>query len=460
VQYEAAQRGEVDEDAMQPVMPAPWAQRRSTGPVFTQALIGINAAVFVGMVLTGASIMAPGAQQLIQWGANAGTLTVGGQWWRLFTSMFLHIGIIHIAFNMWCLWDLGALCESLYGRWTFLYVYLVSGLSGSLLSVTWHPLGLSAGASGAIFGLAGALIASFYLGEFTAPREAIQGSLRSVVMFAVYNLIFGAVSGRTDNAAHIGGLAAGLIMGALIARVVPYSERPLRRATVLIPVLMVIIAGAACLQHARGYILHTRQATELYQQNRLDEASREFQVATRQRPDYAPAHAGLAYVYSRRNWPNEAEAEWKRVIALDPRNGTAYYRLGVLYLESKRMDAARGMFSQVLSIDPNNAYAHLGMGMVLASQGRYEGAIQEYRKAASQDSTIEGLNYNIGLACFRMNRPDEAIAAFLQEQSNTGGDYETEIALAAAYRAKGMQPQAEAAMRKAAELKAAKDQVE
>ena len=145
VQYEAAQRGEVAEDAIQPVMPAPWARQQSTGPVVTKALIGINAAVFVGMVLTGVSITAPSGQQLIHWGANSGMLTVGGQWWRLFTSMFLHIGVIHIAFNMWCLWDLGAMCESLYGRWTFLTVYLISGLSGSLLSVWWRPAGLSAG---------------------------------------------------------------------------------------------------------------------------------------------------------------------------------------------------------------------------------------------------------------------------------------------------------------------------
>ena len=126
--------------------------------------------------------------------------------------MFLHIGVIHIAFNMWCLWDLGALAESLYGHWTFASVYLISGVAGSVASVAWHPGTVSAGASGAIFGIAGALIASFYLGEFSLPRAAIQPSLRSVIMFAGYNLLFGAVSGRTDNAAHIGGLVCGLAL--------------------------------------------------------------------------------------------------------------------------------------------------------------------------------------------------------------------------------------------------------
>ena len=83
---------------------------------------------------------------------------------------------MHIAFNMWCLWDLGALCESLYGRWTFAAIYLITGVAGGLASVGWNPGVLSVGASGAIFGLAGALIASFYLGEFSLAEHRDQGN--------------------------------------------------------------------------------------------------------------------------------------------------------------------------------------------------------------------------------------------------------------------------------------------
>jgi tetratricopeptide (TPR) repeat protein len=384
-------------------------------------------------------------------------LTVGGQWWRLLTSMFVHIGVLHFLFNMWCLWDLGALCESLYGRWTFATVYVITGLSGSLLSVTWRPAGVSAGASGAIFGLAGALIASFYLGKFTAPREVIRGSLRSVLMFAVYNLAFGAISGHTDNAAHIGGLAAGLIMGALIARVAPDGDLPLRRMTALAPVLLVIIAGAAALQHARGYMIHTRQANLLSHQNKLDSAVREFQTAIRLRPDYVPAHTGLAVVFSQKGQTADAIAEWSRVVKLDSRNEAAWYELGLTNLDAKRINEAKGAFAQVLSLAPDNAYGHLGLGMAFASEQNYQNALEEYRKAASLNSGIRGLYYNIGLASARLNQPDQAIAAFLRERENAGDDYDTEIALASAYRLKGMQQQAEAALRKANELKSGQD---
>jgi rhomboid protease GluP len=455
VQYEAAQRGEVSDDAVQPVIPAPWQQRRFSPVAITQALIGINALVFVAMLMAGGSITGGTSDQLIRWGANAGFLTVGGQWWRLLTCMFLHIGVLHILFNMWCLWDLGALCEALYGRWTFLTVYVISGLSGSLMSVAWQPGRVSAGASGAIFGLAGALIASFWLGEFSAPREAVRGALRSVVMFAVYNLLFGAISGRTDNAAHIGGLLAGFVMGVLIARIAPDGDRPLRRAIVLLPVLLAIVAGAGYLQHARAYLIHTRQARILLEQNKPDEAMREFKTAVRQRPDYAPAHFGLAYIYTEKDRPEEAESEWQCVTQLDPRNAGAHYELGLLYLDLGRLEPARKAFRQMLAIDSNSAYAHIGLGMAFATEHDFLKAIDEYKIAARLDPNAEGLYYNIGLAYSRLNLPDPAIAAFRQAVSQSD-DYKTELALASAYQAKGMQPQAEAALRRAAQLKKTK----
>ena len=75
----------------------------------------------------------------MRWGANMGALTLSGEWWRLLTYVFVHGGIIHIAFNMWCLWNLGALGESLYGRWTYAAIYLICGVGASLASVAWHP---------------------------------------------------------------------------------------------------------------------------------------------------------------------------------------------------------------------------------------------------------------------------------------------------------------------------------
>jgi membrane associated rhomboid family serine protease len=252
VQHEAAQHGEIVDDARQPVMRTPWVRRSESSIGLTQIIFGINAAVFLGMALAASTVMDFPVGELVQWGANFGQLTLSGEWWRLLTCVFVHGGLIHIAFNMWCLWNLGALAESLYGRWTYAAIYLVCGIGSSLASVFWHPYVPSVGASGAIFGLAGALIAAFKLGEFSVPRSALSGTLRSLAMFVVYNLIFGAAIGTTDNAAHIGGLITGLIVGALVAVLAPRQEQSSRRLTIFVVMALVFAAGAAQLAHHYG----------------------------------------------------------------------------------------------------------------------------------------------------------------------------------------------------------------
>jgi rhomboid protease GluP len=260
VQHEKYQRGELADDAPQPVMQTPWARRGESTITLTQIFFGINVAVFLGMALSGSTIMDFPPQELVRWGANVGAFTLRGEWWRLLTCVFVHGGLIHIAFNMWCLWDLGALSESLYGRPTFAGVYIISGLGASLASVTWNPYVMSVGASGAIFGLAGALIAAFKLGEFSVPRSALSGPLRSLMVFVIFNLAFGAASGVTDNAAHVGGLVSGLILGAFIAFLAPRQDQAPRRAAIFLVALLALAGGATELAHHYGLPLRLGRA--------------------------------------------------------------------------------------------------------------------------------------------------------------------------------------------------------
>ena len=258
VQHEAAQRGELADDAPQPVMRRPWVQRGESTISLTHIIFGISAAVFLGMALASGSplsflnpMQVFATSETIHWGANAGAITLSGEWWRLLTNIFVHGSLLHIAFNMWCLWNLGQLCESLYGRWTYACIYLLCGVGASLASAAWSPYRSSVGASGAIFGLAGALLAAFKLGEFSVPRAALSGTLRSLGAFVVYNLIFGFAIPGIDNAAHIGGLITGLIVGALIALIAPQQEQAPRRAGIFL-VLTLALAGAA-MQVAHHY---------------------------------------------------------------------------------------------------------------------------------------------------------------------------------------------------------------
>jgi rhomboid protease GluP len=221
--------------------------------LLTQVIVGINVLVFLGMVLSGVSPMSPTFEQLKMWGANYAPLSLGSQPWRMLASNYVHIGIIHIFFNMWCLWNLGRLAERIFDRWTYLLVYTASGIAGSLASLWVHPRGVGAGASGAIFGLAGGLIAVLYLGKLPIAKEALKPTLKSLLSFAAYNLFFGLVPG-IDNSAHLGGLAAGLALGAVLAASVtqPPDIRASRRNYVLMGTVLLLLAGYSYVKQKSG----------------------------------------------------------------------------------------------------------------------------------------------------------------------------------------------------------------
>ncbi|HZS96233.1 MAG TPA: rhomboid family intramembrane serine protease [Terriglobales bacterium] len=435
-------------------MPVPWASGISTSSVVTQVLLVINLVVFAAMALEGVA-MNPNSRQLIEWGANFGPYTMGGQPWRLLTSMFLHIGLLHILFNMWFLWNLGEWCESLFGHWTFAAVYFISGIGASVASVWWRPVGVSAGASGAIFGIVGALVASHYLGEFSAPLFAVRARLRNMLFFAGYGLIMGTFSGRTDNAAHIGGLVTGLVFGALIARVSP-EPNLLRRLSILLFVGLIVLGAGAGLYRSRSYLIHVQRGAELIEDNKMDQAIAQLQTAIRQRPAYAPAHFALAHAYFDRKQYPLAEVELKRVLELVPSQNGARYELGMVYFNQHRVPEAKETFTKLVQSDPQDGYAHLGLGMVLAAEQNHAAAVQEFKLAAQLEPDLDSVYYRMGLSEAQQKNYDAAIAAFHSQQQKEGDDADTETALAEMYRAKGMNQEADEAQHKAEQLKPAK----
>ena len=183
---------------------------------FTPMLVVANAVVFILMAIGGVAIDNPALDGLIKWGANYGPLTFSGDWWRLFTSTFVHIGVMHIAFNMWALFTIGRLVERLFGNTLFLLIYIGAGILGSMTSVIVHPELVCAGASGAIFGLYGALLGFTVRQRGAIPMSVLTNLRNSAIGFVGYNLFYGVLPG-IDNSAHLGGLVCGAVLGYVAA---------------------------------------------------------------------------------------------------------------------------------------------------------------------------------------------------------------------------------------------------
>jgi len=242
--------------------PSPAAYR----PPVTTAIVALNVLVFVAMIFSGVSPMGPSNAQLLKWGADFGPYSLDGEPWRILASNYVHIGLFHILFNMWCLWNLGRLAERILGPWTYFLTYTACGIAGSLVSLWIHPRALGAGASGAIFGLAGALITALYLGKLPYPGQTLRGLMRSLVSFAGYNLFFGAVVPGIDNSAHIGGLLTGLAIGALLAPQLtesPEKRRAHERLMFTVTALFLIGFGVFVKQQRGGVVEKYREQQRL-----------------------------------------------------------------------------------------------------------------------------------------------------------------------------------------------------
>ncbi len=329
----------------------------------TTILVGINAAIFVVMVLTGVSPIQPTSAQLLKWGADWGPLSLGTQPWRILTSNYIHIGIIHIGFNMWCLFSLGAMAQKIFDRWTYLLVYTATGIAGSVASLWWHPTVVGAGASGAIFGLAGALLSALYLGKLPIAKQAIQSTVRSLLIFAGYNLLYGLRSG-VDNAAHIGGFASGLVLGAFLSQHLtgPKEDRQQWRNYALVMTILLLSGSMFYLRHE-----HKELSGNPISYDDID------------------AYQKIVAALDRKDYPGAVTAA-QRFVQLNPKSAESHFMLGVAYESAGNPDNAIAEFQEALRLDPKDADAETG----LAEAYKAKGMDRESQEASQKAAELKG----------------------------------------------------------------------
>ena len=177
----------------------------------TPLLLDLNFLVFLAMCLSGVGIFFPDNVDLLHWGADFAPLTLTGDYWRVLTCNYVHVGLIHLAMNMYALLFIGLFLEPLAGSRRMAMAYVLSGLYASLASLSVNAEWIAAGASGAIFGLYGLFFA--YLLLRRGGEERRKTLLVSIAVFILYNLLFGMRDDSVDNAAHVGGLGCGFLLG-------------------------------------------------------------------------------------------------------------------------------------------------------------------------------------------------------------------------------------------------------
>lgn len=223
-------------------------------------LVAACVLVFAAMVAKGVDPIFPIPSDLVAWGANDDLrVTFRGEWWRLPACVFLHIGIIHLAFNMWALAALGPLVERLYGNLRFAALYMAAGVGGAAASLAFPPYGVpSAGASGAIFGVVGALSAFLIVRRHAVPPSILRPLKSQVLVYIVFNLALGATLSKIDQAAHVGGLVVGFLVGLALAPGWPRRKPTFAdtmRSTALSAVVAVLVVSAT------DWAIHCRALT-------------------------------------------------------------------------------------------------------------------------------------------------------------------------------------------------------
>lgn len=305
-------------------------------PTFTYLLIAFNIIYFMIIELLGSSMDVP---HLIQFGAKYNPLIMDHEWWRIVSSMFIHIGIFHLFMNMLALYYLGTAVERIFGPMKFLFIYLLSGIIGGLASFAF-TINVSAGASGAIFGLFGALL-FFGLHE---RKVFLQTIGRGIFFIIIFNVLFGFTVPQIDNGAHIGGLLAGFISSAIVH--LPKRRDILKQFFAAVAYILIlgflIVFGFNRDDNVVSYNLY--KIEQYVEDNKFEEIItlvNESMDKTQENSLLLKLHFQRSIAYIGREQYDLAIVDLNKTIEIDDQFHPSYYNLALLYQEIGEYDKAK-----------------------------------------------------------------------------------------------------------------------
>jgi len=427
----------------------------------TNLLLAINVGVYLLMVLKHVSPTAPSTDQVIAWGGNYGPLSLGAEPWRIVTCIFEHIGFVHLLANMWALFVLGRLAEGLFGRWTYLASYMIAGVAGSFASLVWNPMGVSAGASGAIFGIAGALIAALYIGKLPIPKQQIRPVLATLAFWAAFDLLYGIWKTGVDNAAHIGGLVAGLLLGMVLGHHLgPDRRRVLFRERVLLGAGLCVVLFGAVVFAREGYVTNVEYARMFLNSGAADEALKQLQIADRRRPNEPYVLLLMGGAYAKKGDYARAEAAYRRITQLKPSDPIGWINLATTYTADKKLPESAAAWVQAAQVSKgvNAAGPWFEAGKVYSVMDKQQDAVNAYQKAVALVPTQPELLGPLGFAQLKAGQDAQAVTTLEKAVKLQPANPDLRLILGNAYLKVGREDDAQEQFFQASKIRAAIEQ--
>ena len=386
------------------------------GFMATPILIDLNILVFIVMIASGVGIMSPSTLSLLKWGADFGPLTLTGDWWRAVTCNFIHIGAFHLLMNMYAFMYVGLLLEGLIGSRRMFMSYLLTGLCSAVFSLYMHGETISAGASGAIFGLYGIFLAFLFFHRIA--KEQRKTLLTSILIFVGYNLVYGMKAG-IDNAAHIGGLLSGFLLGIIYVCSYKFEKADAQRTVSILGEL-----GIFCI-FLFSFIMLCKNVPPLYQDIRnewesgiveaylngeLEEENEDGNQSdmetansssTRQYPSYIPVgnnDTWLSYYDAETNFSCQYPTNWRKITGakgLTPSAEPPLLRL---------VNGANQLTVTALTYDTQKEFEHIKkLSLTLPRNAQGEPA-EDYKQS---NVNINGLSMTRTTNPLHIGAPDE-----------------------------------------------------
>lgn len=391
----------------------------------TSAIVAANIVMFAVMaVFTGsAAISGPNDQTLLNFGADNGVRAMRGEYWRIVTNLFVHIGLLHCFMNMWIFAVMGPNVERIYGTIKFTLAYFFAGIVASLTSIYMHPQNISAGASGAVFGIFGLWFGFLVANKGILQENFVKSNMKSAVVFLIMVLANGFMRTGIDNAAHIGGVVAGFISGFLLSPSFPGEAKWKRRDYFGIVVMLAIAAGAFYLSYTKASAAivpqsvvlppaDLKEATAYLKNNQPQEAIKLLDALLQKQPDHPQIHLLRALAYAMLHDDVKALADVNETLKKSPKMLPALQIKTQRLINLSRFQEALTSADQVIAVAPNDCLGYLMRSSIYDRLDNTAKSLEDSNEAVRLAPNNADAYSNRGYSYMNLGLTDDAVKDF------------------------------------------------